>query len=134
MSIITTNQIETLFKSEFLPLVGKFQTFVLSFSEAASLKDDHAWKPGCYVLWSPTAGPVKVGRHLKNAKKRALEHLDADYQNDEKNRIIREMKQNPASRLLLFNVKQVEDKHWVAAVEIFLETRINPAIAALRLG
>jgi hypothetical protein len=36
--------------------------------------------------------------------------------------------------LILFNAKQMKDRHWVAALEIFLELELKPLVSSGRLG
>ncbi|ELR71720.1 hypothetical protein C900_02305 [Fulvivirga imtechensis AK7] len=36
--------------------------------------------------------------------------------------------------ILLFNVKNKEDRHWLLALEAYFETRFNPLIKAGRIG
>jgi len=38
------------------------------------------------------------------------------------------------ARLILFNVKKPDDYFWVAALEVYLEKKLNPKIPAGRLG
>jgi hypothetical protein len=132
--MINTQNVIEFFNNEFGSLHEKFEIIVKSISEVRNANDDFIWKPGCYVWWDSKQGPIKVGRSLSNSRKRALEHLSADYKNIEKNTFLANMKSNPNSKLILFNIKDEKDLHWVAAVEIFLERNINPKIPCNRIG
>jgi hypothetical protein len=125
-------EIRAAFASEFAPVLSKFEIFELTVDEARDSKEDYVWHPGCYVWWSSEYSAVKVGRSLTNSRKRALEHLTA-YDGD-KGVIINSLKKGEDSRLLLFNVRHIDDYHWVAAVEIFLERFFCPAIRSERIG
>lgn len=123
-----TTEIKNLFKIEFEAVRDKFEIYDLSLEEAEDSQAPHIWKPGVYVFYNHDR-TIKVGRHLTNSRKRALEHLHhntggkmSDLRNDQE------------SRLLLFNVKNTKDRHWVAALEIFFEENLSPEIKAERLG
>ncbi len=44
------------------------------------------------------------------------------------------LKNDEGMRLLLFNVKKSEDKHWVAALEVYFEEQLSPEVKSGRLG
>jgi len=44
------------------------------------------------------------------------------------------LKGDEGTRLLLFNVKESEDKHWIAALEVFFEEQLSPEVKSGRLG
>jgi len=117
-----------IFKKEFDSVCEKFFIYDLALNEAASCAEEHVWKPGVYVFWRP-AGVVKVGRHLTNARKRALEHI-----RDNTGGSMAELADDPDARLILFTLKDPENMHWAAAVEIFLERELKPEIRSGRLG
>ncbi|HDD44297.1 MAG TPA: hypothetical protein ENG63_05495 [Candidatus Desulfofervidus auxilii] len=64
-----------------------------------------------------------------NSRKRALEHI-----RDNTAGIMKEICENNDTILILFNVKDSKDIHWVVALEIFFERSINPLIKSDRLG
>jgi hypothetical protein len=130
----STQEIIDFFNKEFGSLLKKFEIIVKPISDVRNATDEFIWKPGCYVWWDSKNGPIKVGRSLSNSRKRALDHLSADYKNREKNEIIAHMKDNPNSKLILFNVKDEKDMHWVAAVEIYLEKNLSPKIPSNKTG
>ncbi len=122
-----SDQIKAQFFAEFKALKDKFEIYDLSIAEARESNAEHIWKPGVYVFWHPTRCVIKVGRHLTNARKRALEHL-RDHTGGTMSRL------DSNARLLFFNVKNVNDKHWAAALEIYFEEHLTPEIKSDRLG
>lgn len=87
--------------------------------------------PGVYVFYGDNK-VWKVGRHLTNSRMRAIQHIDVNTGNKE-NRI-KELEKIADAEIILFNVKNMEDNHWVAAVEIFLERKLKPIIPSKRTG
>lgn len=97
----------------------------------SSSKKQYIYYPGVYVFYLD-GKVIKVGRHLTNSRKRALEHLKANTRNE-----ILEMNTlegNLESKILLFNVKDPEDYHWLASVEMYFEKKLNPIIKSKRQG
>ena len=117
------------FESEFSPLLGKFEIYSLEVKEARNSKAKHVWKPGCYVFWNEELGVLRVGRSFSNSRKRALEHI-----RDNTGGIMHGIESDNNARLILFNLKRKEDVHWVAAVEVFLESILKPYIPSGRMG
>ena len=137
------DHIVTIFGREFEPIAGKFIVNILEKDKWDS-KEDYIWHPGVYVWYHREKQRViKVGRHLENARKRALEHVQDNTNNVGRDYVdegeeyemgkIRTSDQDNVV-LILFNVRDVGDYHWVAAVEIYLERMLNPLIRAGRLG
>jgi hypothetical protein len=132
------------FLQEFKPVAEKF--IVLQETAATAEKSTKAfvWHPGVYV-WIKDNRVIKVGRHLENSRKRALEHLNygpdnttlqsfKGWDNDRAVSLF-EFDDPDQTILLLFNVVYREtDFHWPAAVEIFLEETLKPALRARRTG
>ena len=132
------DKIKQLFETEFKPLKDKFQIIQLLEGKREFDKEtisevthyykgvDIVWHPGCYVFFG-NGKPYKVGRHLENSRKRVLEHI-----RDNTGGKISEISQFDDREILLFNVINRDDKHWVAAVEIFLETELRKYGLAIR--
>ena len=101
-------------------------------------------KPGVYVIWkelddSFPSNIIKVGRHLRNSRFRAFQHLDAYYADYDTKSLFKDSE----AKILLFNlIKTIKDenkiiysdKHWAAALEIFFEENLHPIINSKRLG
>lgn len=118
-----------IFEDEFGPIQHKFEIYDMPLAEAEVSQAPHIWKPGVYVFWQPDRSVIKVGRHLTNSRKRAFEHIPANTGGE-----MAKLKNDREARLLLFNVKEPRDKHWVAALEVFFEEQLLPKIKAGRLG
>ena len=116
------------FSGEFAAIAGKFHIRHLAVSEAAACAENYVAHPGVYVFWRP-GGVIKVGRHLTNARKRALEHIVANTGGT-----MSGLAALDDARLLLFSVIDPADRHWVAALEIYFEKKLKPSVRAARLG
>jgi hypothetical protein len=127
-----TEKIETIFKEEFGQLADKFAILNIPLNAAEKNNEKYVWHPGVYVFWHPEHKVVRVGRSLDNTRKRALQHVDGNTHNEKIS--IRALHDDERTRLLLFNVKDPADAHWAAALEIFFENKLNPAIAAKHMG
>ena len=121
-------EIVWIFAQEFVTILDKFHPHDLSVSDAAQIETEHVWKPGCYVFWHPNR-VVKVGRSFSNARKRALEHI-RDNTGDKLAALADEDK----ARLVLFSLKDPNEYHWAASVEVFLERELTPEVKSLRTG
>jgi hypothetical protein len=127
---ISIDKIKQLFSEQFSFVKEKFVIFdQYSIDDARKSKEEYVWHPGVYVFWEPVEGVIKVGRHLTNSRKRALEHITENTGGK-----MAKLATNTKARLLLFNVKEDKDKHWVAALEIFFEIQLEPEIKSQRLG
>jgi hypothetical protein len=89
------------------------------------------WHPGVYVFIGNNL-VYRVGRSMGNSRARVMEHLLAGTRNDKHE--IWDIDKYPDKSILLINVKDRADKHWLLALEIFLETKFNPLIKAKRNG
>ncbi len=128
-NIITISEIERIFVNEFAYFADKFAIFQLSVQDARKSQAKYVWHPGVYVWWNTNEGVIKVGRHLTNSRKRALEHI-----RDNTGEIMKDLADDDQTKLLLFNVKKPSDRHWVAALEVFFEIELSPRIKSERLG
>lgn len=126
---MSITEILKLFEDEFGKIFTQFKFFDLSVKEARESNESFIWHPGVYVWWHPKLGVIKVGRHLTNSRKRALEHAKDDTAGK-----MRKLSEDPLTRILLFNVKNAEKKHWVAALEVFFESNLDPMIQSKRMG
>ena len=113
---------------EFGPIYEQFRVINLTLDEALVADEEFIWHPGAYVFWN-SAEVIKVGRHFTNARKRALEHIRVDTGGR-----MKALDADPNTNLLLLVVKNPDKLHWVAALEVFLETSLKPSIASKRLG
>lgn len=120
------------FKKEFYTIENKFILISLSIKEANESKDEIVAQPGVYIFWFEEK-IIKVGRHLTNSRKRALQHIRDNTRND-----AFQMNSldgcNTKCGLILINCINPKDKHWVAAIEIYLEDVLRPVIKSGRTG
>ncbi|RJX17072.1 MAG: hypothetical protein C4575_14150 [Desulforudis sp.] len=126
---MTINELKDLFEQEFKIIRDIFAVLIVPAPDAAKSNEKYIWHPGVYVWWHPEYGVVKVGRHFTNSRKRALEHIRDNTDNK-----LRDIGQDTSAKLILINVKDLKDYHWVAAVEIFLEDNTDPKIKSKRKG
>ena len=129
------SDIVSLFSSEFASIKDRFNIIELHMNYAEQDNSKEAAMPGVYVYLKDNK-VWKVGRHLVNSRKRAIEHVNVkrtDYK-------VVNLKSDPEAVLLLFNLKEhapkngVDFRHWVAALEIFFELRLDPLEKSDRLG
>jgi hypothetical protein len=120
------NEIENCFRLEFGELHQKFDLGSRSLGDALSSVDLRYVKPGVYVFWQ-NGEIIKVGRHLQNVHKRALEHVRDDTGGKMKNL-------NKETQLLFFTLTNQDDLHWAFALEVFLERKLKPVIVSKRMG
>lgn len=128
-AVIDAKAVTLSFEQEFAALRNKFEVYELLLAQAENSRALHVCNPGVYVFWHSNRGVIKVGRHFTNSRKRAFEHL-----RDNTGGTMAALKSSPDVTLFLFNVKDPRDKHWVAALEVFLEEHLSPEIRSNRLG
>lgn len=121
-------QLVNLFEKEFSWVKNEFNTINLTIGQAYDSKDLRVTQPGVYV-WLMRDEVLKVGRHLQNSRKRALEHI-----RDNTGKIMGRLKEDLSVSLVLFNVKNQEKIHWVVALEVYFEITLNPKIRSNRIG
>ena len=89
------------------------------------------WHPGVYVFIGDNI-VYRVGVSMINSRKRVMDHL-ADWTGNDDYNIWDINKCNDKS-ILLFNVIDKRDRHWLMALEVFLEIKFEPKIGAKRIG
>lgn len=121
--------IKTLFVAEFGEIERHFDVIEVSLSDSEIAKISKGNLPGVYVYIRDGAA-IRVGRSLKNAKKRSLEHIAANTGGEIKN-----MKNSKGCSLMLLTLKESSKDalHWVCALEVFLERKLLPRIRS-RIG
>jgi|SRR5680860_82463 len=127
---MTQQDIQDIFNSEFEPLLDKFTIIEEYLSNLAQSTNEFIYHPGVYVFFLETE-VIKVGRSLTNSRKRALEHIKDNTKNEafEMNSL-----QKMEAKVMLFNLKNADDYHWLGSVEMYLERRLNPVIKSGRKG
>lgn len=131
------DEVIEIFKTEFKSIIDKFEIIkvlngnLFTRKNVLDANQNFIYYPGVYVFYGDNK-VWKVGRHLTNSRMRAIQHIDVNTGNKE-NRI-KELEKIADAEIILFNVKNMEDNHWVAAVEIFLERKLKPIIPSKRTG
>ena len=125
-------EIKEIFDSEYSWLKRRFVISCLSVEAAWDNSDLDINKPGVYVFWDGRK-VIKVGKHQINSKFRACQHLNP---NNPKNSADMDMSKlnRAATELILFNVKDNKDIHWLLGLEYFLEKKLEPRNRSLRNG
>jgi hypothetical protein len=130
--VLTDKDVKRLFESEFSALTDRFHTIEMSIHAARYDGSSEVNAPGVYVFWHPTLGVVKVGKSQSNSKKRALEHLR---DNTKKGDVeMAKLGEDIATKILLFNIINAKDLHWILSLEAFLEWNAKPIINSARMG
>lgn len=129
--MLTDKDVKRLFESEFFALTGRFHTIEMSIHAARYDGSSEVNAPGVYVFWHPTLGVVKVGKSQSNSKKRALEHLR---DNTKKGDVEMAKLGEDVTKILLFNIINAKDLHWILSLEAFLEWNAKPIINSARMG
>lgn len=89
------------------------------------------WHPGVYAFIGNNS-LYRVGVSMRNSRARVMQHLDAC---TEKNGYcIWDIDEYADKSILLFNVKNESDRHWLLALEAFIESSFQPKIKAGRIG
>lgn len=131
------------FESEFEFIKDKFELIELLENNSAmdfktieylklpSKDNNIVWHPGVYVFIGNNE-LYRVGVSMRNSRSRVMEHLKAETSKD--GYCIWDINKYQDKSILLFNVKDVSDKHFLLALEAFLETKFQPKIKAGRIG
>lgn len=129
--MLTDKDVKRLFESEFSALTDRFHTIEMFIHAARYDGSSEVNAPGVYVFWHPTLGVVKVGKSQSNSKKRALEHLR---DNTKKGDVEMAKLGEDVTKILLFNIINAKDLHWILSLEAFLEWNAKPIINSARMG
>lgn len=93
--------------------------------------DDFIWHPGNYIFWRNNE-LIRVGRALDNARKRALVYETIS---DKLKNVVDYLKQDVENtKVILISCKNEKDNHWAAAIEIFMDLKLNPTYKSKRIG
>lgn len=125
------NEVYSTFEREFGLIQDKFRFISISVGEARNSTERLLTNPGVYIYWKEL-DIVKVGRSFTNSRKRSLEHI----RDNTRNEIIemQSLESEEKCGIIYINCLDKEDYHWIAAIEIYLEKRLNPIIKSRRTG
>lgn len=131
------------FKQEFSFITDKFEIIdllannspmdheVIEYLKLPSDNYNIVWHPGVYAFIGNNQ-LYRVGVSMQNSRARVMQHLEAC---TAKNGFcIWDIADYDDQSILLFNVKNKEDRHWLLAIEAFLEIKFLPLIKASRIG
>ena len=130
-------QLINAFEQEFAFVKDKFELLDLLANESPmdygtieylKLPSDNyniVWHPGVY-LFVGNNSLYRVGVSMRNSRARVMEHLDACTKND--SHCVWDIDKFEDKSILLFNVKDKSDRHWLLALEAFFETKFNPCL------
>jgi len=131
-NMISLSEVKNKFSNEFSSLESKFNVIELPINNALNNGAEEVNRPGIYVFWHPENGVIKVGKSQSNSKKRALEHIRDNTHNSDIN--MNTLPNKKETILLLFNIINNNDLHWLLSLEAFMELKTSPAIKAGRVG
>jgi hypothetical protein len=89
------------------------------------------WHPGVYVFIGNNT-IYRVGVSMRNSRWRVMQHLEAC--TSKNGYCIWDIEKCEDKSILLFNVKNISDRHWLLALEAYLEDQFSPLINASRIG
>lgn len=136
-------QIIEAFESEFSFIKDKFELIELLENnspmdyktiEALKLPSNNyniVWHPGVYTFIGNNE-LYRVGVSMLNSRARVMQHLSEATSKGGYG--IWDINKYADKSILLFNVKKQKDRHWLLALEAFLETKFHPKIKAGRIG
>lgn len=95
--------------------------------------DDYniVWHPGVYAFIGNNT-LYRVGVSMHNSRARVMQHLYDGTAKD--GYCIWDINRFEDRSILLFNVKNRNDRHWLLALEAFFECKFKPLIKAGRVG
>jgi len=121
-------------KFEFLDLLGNGSPMDSETIEYLKLPSDAynvVWHPGVYFFIGNNS-VYRVGVSMVNSRARVMQHLEAC---TSKNGIgIWDIDKFDDKSILLINVKDKKDRHWLLAIEAYFEQSLKPLIGADRIG
>lgn len=130
--MLTISDINALFDTEFTAVKDRFCVIEISIAEAMSNGSLEVNSPGVYVFWNPALGVIKVGKSQSNSKKRALQHIR---DNTRKEGVeMASLENDGITKMLLFNILNKKDLHWLLSLEAYFEWNSNPKINSARMG
>ena len=104
---------------------------VIEYLKLPSNDYNIVWHPGVYAFLGNNI-VYRVGVSMNNCRAKVMQHLD-DYTTKD-NYCIWDIDKFDDKSILLFNVKNKDDRHWLLALEVFFENKFKPLIKAGRIG
>jgi hypothetical protein len=126
---LTLDDVRSCFSREFGRLENMFVVYHGDVSWAKKSEQEFLANPGVYVWWHPEHGVLRVGISVRNARNRALRHIQADTGGK-----MKRLGSDPRTTLLLFNIRNQKDDFWLFALEKYFEKSLSPEIKPDRYG
>jgi hypothetical protein len=136
-------EILSAFKSEFSFIEDKFEILdllgnneAIDYDTIEMLKlpsDDYniVWHPGVYMFLGNDS-VYRVGVSMNNSRYRVMQHLEAG--TSANGFCVWDIDKYADKSILLINVKERVNRHWLLAIEAYLEFKFEPHIKAKRVG
>lgn len=121
-------------KFELIDLLANNSPMDYEVIEYLKLPSDNynvVWHPGVYAFLGNNS-LYRVGVSMHNSRARVMDHLDACTTKD--GYCIWDINKFDDKSILLFNVKNKADRHWLLALEVFFENKFSPFIKSGRIG
>ncbi|RYD59059.1 MAG: hypothetical protein EOP56_02185 [Sphingobacteriales bacterium] len=121
-------------KFEVMNLLGNNSAMdndVIEYLKLPSEENNIVWHPGVYVFIGNNS-IYRVGVSMNNSRLRVMQHLEGWTAKGEY--CIWDIDKFDDKAILLFNVKNRQDRHWLLALEAFFEINFQPLIRAGRIG
>jgi hypothetical protein len=96
-----------------------------------SREDNIVWYPGVYVFIGNNS-IYRIGVSMRNSRARVMQHIKV--RTGKGGFSIIDIDKFPDGSILLFNVRDPKDRHWLLALEVYLERRFQPLIGSRRIG
>ena len=128
---MSVDELITIFKKEFKDISTEFAILRIPLPEIMDNKDDYVYHPGVYVFWYNDK-IIRVGKSFSNSRKRASQHITDNTHNEKFS--IAEIANHRDAILILFNIIDQVNVHWVSALEVYFEKNLNIEIAPQRSG
>lgn len=89
------------------------------------------WHPGVYLFLGNNS-VYRVGVSMNNSRGRVMEHLEAC--TSKNGHSIWDINKHDDKSILVFNIKDKSNRHWLLAIEAYFEEKFKPLINAGRIG
>ena len=132
-----------LFEEEFGFLKDKFEIMdllangspldynTIEYLKLPSEENNIGWHPGVY-LFIGNNSVYRVGVSVRNSRSRVMEHIANETSQGEYS--VLDIDKYEDKSIILFNVKDINDRHWLLSLEVFLEKSLKPLITSKRIG
>ena len=121
-------------KFEIIDLLGNNSRMDYGAIELLKLPTDDyniVWHPGVYLFLGNNS-VYRVGVSMRNSRARVMAHIEACTADN--GYCIWDIDRYDDKSILLFNIRNTSDRHWLLALEAFLENEFRPLIKAKRIG